>query len=661
MKKLTIFICSLSLSMSLIHAQDKFKFGSVPDDLLRQTVYEKDTSATAYVVYEDCNVNYQWNTAHANFERVMDYVVRIKILKQAGTDQANGSVSFYKGKTTAASERLTGLAGFTYNYEGGKIVKDKLEKQYINNEVVTERMQRTKFALPAAKAGSVIEYKYSIASPYYNTSINYKFQRAIPVKYSRFSIVIPQYFVFNKEIKGYEPQKTNVTQTNVAYPISGQGVLQCSAEQTVSETFDLPALKDEAFVWNYNDYKTGINLELKRVSIPGVYYKEYSQTWNNVADWLNKADNYGKRLDNKSILKEETEAIRNGDGDSEAKLRAVLDLVRSRVKWNGTANLLIENDSKALKEGVGSSAEVNAILFNALRNTGFYVLPVAIRLRSSGRLPITYPSIDDLDYFIVQVTEGDKIYYMDATKSYTDLNVLPPDCLVEQALVLYPDKFAWEDLTKIGSNTYRTNMLLEFNEDGFLKGQYLKNHSGECAYLFKKALEDAKNEEEYIEKAETDRNIDITDFKMEEKRGANYACGESFNFTANGIQAGENNIVMFRPMLFETMSTNPFKAETRKLPVEYSFPADDRINVSIFVPKDYVVDALPQSAKYSYGENNEIEFMYVVKESDNMIRIICQNKVNVSIIPSFDYGMLRDFMSKVYAKCQEMIVLKKAQ
>ncbi|MDR2841095.1 MAG: DUF3857 domain-containing protein [Paludibacter sp.] len=661
MRKTFLFLAFAVLMQTTAVAQEKFKFGTVPQNLLEMSVYEQDTTAAAVVLYEDCDIRYEWSMSYNDFERVTNYVVRIKILKAQGTDLANGSVSIYSGKTSANSERMSGLTGFTYNLENGKIVKTQLDKQYINTEVVNENWKRTKFALSAVKAGSVIEYKYSVTSPHYYNSVDYTFQRNIPVKYSRFGIIIPQYFTFNKETRGYETAKTNVQAVNLSYNLGGGSILSCSGEETVSEMSNLPALKDENYVWNYNDFKSGIKLELQKVYVPGSIYKDYSQTWSNVATWLREADSFGRQFNNRFTLKNEAEAIKNSSDEVETKLRAALDLVRSKVKWNEKSRLLIDNATKALNDGSGSSAEINMILLNTLKNAGFSAIPVAMSTRSSGRLPFTYPSIDDLNYFVVRVDVDSKIYYMDATQNYCDLNVIPLECLVEKALVLQPETYTWQDLTQIGRNAETTNMQLAFNDAGFLAGKRLKTYYGECAYLFKRNFEKAKNEEKFIENTESNNNITLSDFTTEEKRNANYSYTEIYDFTTTNVQLGDNEIVMFLPMIFETMRSNPFKAETRKLPVEFNFPEDDKINVTIKIPSGYVVDELPQSSKITYGERNEIEFTYLLQTDGNTIQILYRNKLTDSIIPAARYTDLRDFMSKVYAKCNEMIVLKKVK
>ena len=653
-----VWLCCIPITI----AQDKFKFGEVPQDLLSMTVYDKDSTASAFVVYENQDVYYNWNTTYSDFELVSDYTVRIKILTAEGVEQANINIPFYKGSSSSSSENISGLTGWTYNLDNGKVTKEKLSKEYVFTEDVTENIKRLKFALPSVRVGSVIEYKYSFATPFYNRPKNFQFQSSIPVKYSHLKISTPEYFVFNREIKGYEPIKTNITPTSMNFSIQGQ-VLRCSGEEITAEVFDLPALKDEGFVWNHSDFMTGISLNLKKVVInktdqlANSYYKDFAQTWDNVVNNLMDFENFGGKLKNKGLFKDEITAIKASGGSDEEQLRAILDLVRSKVKWSGRNTFYIDNPTKALKDGIGSSGEINSLLFNAVKNAGFDAGVVAMSLRSNGRIPLTYPSQDKFNYFIVQVKAGEKIYYLDATRSYCDLNVIPVDCLVDKALYIRDNKnFSWVDLTGIGNNISRTNILVTFNEDGVLIGKKIKALTGEPVFSFKQAYEKSKDESEYIQKIETDNNISISDYKIDEKQSA---LTETYNFTLNSIRTGEENLLIIHPLLFETMQKNPFKEETRKLPVEFNYPEDERINVNIAIPKGYVLDEAPKSVRFTYGDDNSIEFSYFVQTSETNVQIAYRFKLGACIIPATQYEELRDFFSKMFAKSQEVLVFKK--
>jgi hypothetical protein len=279
-------------------------------------------------------------------------------------------------------------------------------------------------------------------------------------------------------------------------------------------------------------------------------------------------------------------------------------------------------------------------------------------LRSRGRIPITYPGIDNLNYFIVGVYSEKNTYYLDATRSFTDINVIPVDCMVDKALAIYRNDFDWIDLTTIGNNMNRVNLLLNFNEEGILEGKKLEIHSGEVAYSFKQSYDNAENEEKYVESMETRNDIVISDYKMEEETTSNFTLSETYSFLKDNIRLGDE-VISFSPLLFLAMKNNAFKAETRKLPIEFSFPYEQRIYVSFTIPEGYAVDEIPVSERFIYEDDEVIDFSYVIQQSGNNVQLSYKLKLNTCIIPATDYDNLRDFWSKMYNKENEWITIKK--
>ena len=650
-----ILLCIVQLSFT----QEKFKFGDISPEILKMTGYDKDSTASAVVLYELCDVYYNVNPVTIDWEIVKDYTVRIKILTQEGVEYANQTIPFYKGNTRLNSEDIIGLTGFTYNLEEDKVVKEKLSKEYIFTEDVTDYFKRLKFAMPAVKVGSVIEYKYQMKSPYFADPLDYKFQRSIPVQYSYFSIKIPEWYRFSRETKGYEPIKVNIKPINQTYSFKGT-LLRCAAEEISAEAKNLPALKDESYVWNYNDFKSAIIFELREINVPATYYKVFSRTWNDVVKQLDELEIFGKQLKNKNLFKDELPLALESKTDDIEKIRAVLNMVRDKVKWNDKATLRIENVKKALKDGVGTSGEINALLISALRDAGFDANPVVMSLRSKGRIPLTFPSIDNLNYFIACVISGDSKYYLDGTLSYTDVNVIPIDCMVDKAISIYPaGRFEWVDLTNFNRNISIVNLNTLFDENGILSGSLSSIYGGENAFLFKKNYNAAKNQDEYVEKEETNNDIKISDYSFEEKRENSFSCIEKYSFAKNDIQLADNEIISINPMLFMAMKSNPFKSETRKLPVEFLFPGETRVMFSLEIPDGYVVDEMPQSEKYVY-ENDLAALSYVIRQNNNVAQLTYKFNLNTCIVPVMNYEHLRDFWSKVYVKNNEFITLKKA-
>jgi len=653
-----LFLLLLTATTNFVFAQqDKFKFGTCPEELLQMKNYDKDADAAALVIYEKSDSYYSLNGSTGDFEIKTEYVIRIKIFTQEGAENyGSAEIPFVEGSDKMASESIDGLVGYTYNLENGKIIREKLSKEYIFTEDFDDYIKRLKFALPQVKIGSVVEYKYTKNSPFYYDPDNFTFQRDIPVQYSCYRLKVPEYFSMNRRTMGYEPIRIKTEKTNDSFIIGGN-VLHCTSEEITAEVRNLPSLKDEEFVWNTDDYKTGITFEIRSLQVPGIIYRTYSKTWANVAGALADYEYFGKQFDEKNILKKEIPEVLKNQATDIDSIRAILNLVREKVKFNDRRTLIVSNQNKALKEGLGTSGEVNAILLNALKNAGFKVYPVAISLRSKGRLFWGYPSQKSLNYFVVLVRNNGKEYYLDATKEYTDINVLPVDCLVETGLIIYDKTFTLSDLTKIGINSNKTHLILNFNENGILTGKKMEVYSGEFAYSFKQNYEKSENEEKYIENLETKDEVEILNYKTDKRTAQNLSFTESYDFIKKSITLNED-VLSFNPLLFTAMTTNAMKAETRKLPVEFFYPYEHQINVNLTIPQGWLLDEMPKSERIIF-KDGKIEMTYIAKQTANGVQIQCTFKQNLVIVPATDYEILRDFWYKMFNKQNEMITIKK--
>jgi hypothetical protein len=659
MKKL-IFIIALFTCFTSVYSQDKFKFGTCPVELLQKTSYEHDADAPAYVVYEQKEVSYDFSSRINDFQVVTNHTVRIKILTQSGvSEHAEASIAFQVGVSSLESENIESLTAYTYNLENGKVVREKLSKDYIFTEDVSKTIKRQKFAFSSVKIGSVIEYKYRHTSPFIYNIDEFEFQRTIPIEYGEFILRVPEYFSFNRETTGYESPEVKIKRINESTMIYGRN-LSFTSEEITAKIKNFPALKDEPFLWNVNDFATKMTFDIKSVQFPGSLYRSYSNKWNNVAEKMMKSEGFGREFNNKGILKQEIPTALAGDNDTAMdSIRTILNLVRSKIKHNNRNSVWVDNQGKALKDGSGSSAEINAVLLNALKNAGFTAYPVAMSLRSRGRIPLTHPSLTCFNYFIVSVHHKDGVYYLDGTKDYTDINVIPTNCLVDRAMIIFSENFfEWVDLTSIGDNLNRVNMLLSFDSDGVLSGQMREVYRGGIAYQFKSRYDDAENEEKYIETTESKKNIEISDYTQERKTTPVYNFAETYNFKRKDFRTGDN-IISFHPLLFLAMKENPFKSETREHPIEFSFPYEQRVDVLITIPDGYVVDELPASQKIIMDEKNQMELSYVIQSEGNRIQLLYRMKLNTCIVPMFDYDKLRDFWVKMYNKENELITLKK--
>ena len=657
----TSFLCFFILFAScVLNAQDKVKFGDVSKEELSMTTYENDPEAAAVVLYEERSTWYDF-VSTGELQVSHKYHVRIKILTDEGLDYANRTVSTYIGRTRAGSESLSGLSGNTFNLENGKVEKIQLSKAHIFEEKVSDRRLRTKFTFQSVKPGSVIEYRYEIKSPIYAYLPDVVFQRSIPVKYSKYELIIPEYFTFNRDSKGYEPIKYKGQKENQMFVIGTNRITSIS-EKMLFETENLPGLKNENYVWSLDDFMTRVSFELQGITIPGSVYKQFSNTWTTVATEMLGYSNFGKQFNHK-LFKDDFATLIKPEMDEKSKLRAIYNMVRSKVKWNDVATVWANDPKDALKKGLGTSGEINALLICALREAGYDAYPVAMSRRHEGRISFSHPTIDDLRYFIVGCSTGDGTVYMDAAAKFGDLDVLPIECMSDFARSIRPDNLSdWINLTAINSaaNRHVINVLMEFDADGVLSGNVTEILQGEVRYGFRTRYDGYKDQDEYLEKRQSDEKIQITDFKVEGTSNADERTALSFKFTKDDVILGDDHIYM-NPILVPVHGENPFKAEQRRLPVEFSYPTSIIINANVKIPEGYAVEELPKPQALALNDA-DASFVYRIQEDGNgsiVVRLRYDLKKILYSQPEYEH--LRDFYTHLVNANISQVVLKKVK
>ena len=232
-----------------------------------------DTSAAAVVLYEKGSTYYK---VDRNLQVCFDIYVKIKILKPDGVDNANVKI-LYEDYGQDNRETVQGIDGYSYNYVNGKVEKSRLSKDFIVTENIKGKLFQKKFTLPNVKPGTLIEYKYTIVSDFESHIRAWRFQREIPVCQSIYDVLIPEYFTFNINTRGYAPMESVREPENQTFLLDG-GRLTCTSQHILLKTKNLPALKRVKYVSYMNDYYSSVSFEISGIQIPGSVYKSFAYT-----------------------------------------------------------------------------------------------------------------------------------------------------------------------------------------------------------------------------------------------------------------------------------------------------------------------------------------------------------------------------------------------
>lgn len=658
MKRVLLITLLLTTLFATSFSQDlSRKYGKVTNYELEMKSYDQDTSAVAVVLYETGYTGY--DLLNGRFELYNDIKKKIKILKQDGVDMATFQLDYYD-KGYGVRESISDVEAIAYNLENGKVVKSKLERKYIFEEALGKDYKRLKFSVPNVKVGSVVEIKYRKKSDLVYTLDRWMFQTHIPVIYSSYQVRIPEYFLFNVGMTGYESVDLKETVENQTFTFTSSGntsSITCNARDLRFVAQNLPAMKDESYVWCADDYLSSARFELKATNFPYEFYKPYSQTWEDLEKTLNAETDFGQNLKMSNPFKSEIKQLVAGITDNKQKVEKIYEFVKSKIRWDEKYSFWGNNARDAVKSGLGNNGQINMVLLSALKDADIPAYPVLLSRRSLGRLPYTFPSLEKLNIFVVAAPLGNgKVCYLDGSTEYGGLNVLPSDFLVDRARVLC-DTVAekWVDLTALGKNQEIVVVNSTLDSDAKISSKVNRVYTGQCALDYYTDFKEAKDSATYVENIETENKLEINAFKVGLNESLSGMVKEEFEFNKQYDVAGD--MIYLNPLIFLHMETNHFTQSERKLPVEFKYPYTFLTISIITIPDNFEVAEIPQSVKFTL--NDQCRVTYFVQREGNKITLNYRFDFNQIIFANTDYQKIREYFAAIVNKNQEMLVLKK--
>jgi len=672
MKPIKILSLIVLLFMSKVTAQE-FKLGKISMAELEQKVHPKDSSAAAAILYKrgSSRIGYDPNDG---FITVTEVETRIKIYKKEGYDWANQKVWYYYAN--GFKERVTFSDAATYNLVNGKIEKTKLKSDGTFDEIINKFRGQKKITMPNVKEGSVIEFSYQVRSPSDRMIRDWDFQTSIPVNYSEFKTYVPEYYVFNVKQKGYvfpkvitEKNPKSIMINSKERVSSGGGFSTTRTEfstdkidytetQTTYLATDFPAMKDEAYVNNIDNYTSSIQHELSMTKFPNAQIKTYSTDWNSVVKTIYEYDDFGPELNKTGYFEEDLKKLLADKNTIDEKIMAIFNHVKANVKWNDYTGYSCDNGvKKAYKEKTGNIADINLMLTAMLRYAGLTANPVLVSTRSNG-ISI-FPNRTAFNYVIAAVETPNGNVLLDASDKFATPNILPFRALNWSGRLIRKDGSSEEvDLMPKKASNDIVFMTYEVDPDGKVKGKTRRQCTDYVAMLTRGRIDGVK-EEEYLEKLENQNNkIEINDYVRTNEKEILLPTIETYSFTGNDLCEVIGGKIYISPMLFFTEEKNPFKQEVREYPVDFGFPFTDKYNITLKIPEGFTAEVLPEPIVINMQDNLG-SFKFNIAANENVLQINIQHQINEAIVSTEQYEMLKEYYKGMIAKETEKIVLKR--
>lgn len=310
---------------------------------------------------------------------------------------------------------------------------------------------------------------------------------------------------------------------------------------------------------------------------------------------------------------------------------------------------------QVLKAKNGNVADINLLLLSMLKQAGIEVYPVLLSTRSHGFTHAEYPLLDQYNYVVCKAIIGDKSYLLDATIPNLAFGRLDETCYNGYARILTADPKQL-NLSPDSIQERSTTMAIILAEKNEYKATVTSN-PGYYESLDHRNYISQKGKDAFYNKIKAyyGTDFEVDNFSIDSLTRLEELVSVKYDLS---FKLNDEDILYFNPVLVPFYKDNPFSAAVRNYPVEMPYKMDETFILQMDLPKGYVVDELPKSAKVKLNDDEGF-FEYLIAADKEMIQLRTRMVLLKTSFPPDDYDRLREFFSYIVKKQAEQIVLKK--
>ncbi|MCJ8209839.1 DUF3857 domain-containing protein [Mucilaginibacter sp. RS28] len=594
MKRISYLTILFSLLLSATYASD-FPFAAVANDALQQKKYLPDTGAHAVVLDEFGKTFISDDGNH--MVMYYEYHVKIKLFdSQAFDAEGNIEIPLYK-EDGERFETVRDIKAVTmFLDENGGLQTLELDPRKVFQTSVNKYHDVAKFAMPGLRKGCVIEYKYTVVSPFIFNFHDWIFQSDIPKVHSEYNARIPAIYNYNAILRG--PLKLSTNKAELDRECLSVNGIKCDCSNMTYGIDNIPAFKREDYMTASKNFLSGIYFELSEYTnlSNGVRVK-VTKDWQDIDRSLKGSEFFGSQIKRKELMRERIKDVIAGKTNNLDKAKAVYAFIQKNIKWNGFYSKYSEDGiKKALDTHSGLVGDINLALIAALKAADIPTDAVLLSTREHGLVNKLYPTESDFDYVIAKTTIDNKDYLLDATDPLLGFGMLPMRCINDQGRVISFEKPSyWMDIKSPQRRNKTTTLELSLMPNGKLKGTYTCYSLGYEGYEKRKEIKKFNTLDEYIENLdEKSTKIKILKSSVSNLDTLDAPLAEIYEIEIEPTRGTGMQRLSFSPFTFGQLTVNPFTLNERSYPVDMGMPADNKLVYTLTIPNDYVLETSPE-------------------------------------------------------------------
>jgi hypothetical protein len=651
-----VLICiSLVISFTVSAQDHGFPFGQVTYNELDLKNYEKDTAAVA-VVLKEFGEAYIDNDNDHNL--LFEYHTRIKILKRAGTEQANFEIPLRK--SNGREEKIINVVASSFNIENGLMKEVKLETKNIFKEERSKFWNVQKFAIPNVRVGSVIEVKYTLESPFIYNFRSWSFQSEIPKVNSEYWATIPGNYHYNISLKGFLRLNTNVSEL-VKDCFTPGGGMKADCSRSKWGMKNIPAFIEEEYMTASSNFISSVNFELSEIDYFDGRKDKITKEWKDAEKELRADNKFGIQLKRgKDIVGGTVDQLVVGETDALAKARKIYDLIRYLYRWNDVYGVYSEfGIKKAFEKKTGNVGDINLSLIAALGYAGLNVEPMLLSTRENGLVTELYPILSDFNYVVAKLNIDDKVYLLDATDDFVSFGLLPERCLNGKGRVFGPKESYWYEIKPAEKEKSISVVTLSLSSSGVITGTMQYTYSGYKAASQRSKLSTFSNEKEYVDDIQSKmHSISIKHFEFQNVDDLTKPLILKLDVEMQAFDNLDVKSFLFNPFFVDRWEKNPFKSSERLYPVDFGAPLDQVLIFSLTYPDNFQIDELPQKVGLTLP-NNGGRYICDMEQAANQFTMNHSLQISKTVFSSAEYHYLKELFNRVVQVQQTDLVFER--
>ncbi|MCK4892862.1 MAG: DUF3857 domain-containing protein [Calditrichia bacterium] len=637
--KIYIIFTSLILLVSSLFSQEKW--GKVSKDVLGMKAFEKDTTATAVVLFDVAEQEIM-----DDFKLKMKRHKRIKILNEEGKDFADIKIPFYR------DNKIEDIKGHAILPNGKKV---KLDKKDVFEEKINRYLNQKVFAIPGVEVGSVIEFKYRMSSENIWILEPWHFQNNAYTLLSQFTIAIDPHFnyqVFFQNVIGDQ-----------AVAFEEIFLIPGSARTRKGKRFtwkieDIPAIKKEPYMRTLDDYRMTLFFQLIEYRDPYNYY-QFIKEWKDLAKFV--YDDYKDLLSENGTVREKVSELISDTLEATEKAKIIYDYVRDEIETEMIYTIWPSNSPKdVLKEGKGKLAEKNMLLINMLRQAGIESHPMLIGTRRFGRVRTNWPQLEQFNHIIAYTEIGTEKYYLDACEKCCPFGQIPTLDIVGIGFLILPENSDFYPIpTPKSINMISCQTKGKLKDDGSLVCQASIRYEGYEAMAKRKELMDEDKREHFEELlSEKFAEAALDSLEINNFNNVELPLHVLLQFHVPNYAQVVGDFIYFNPPQLSKLVKNPFISEERKFPVEFTYLRGRNENVDLTLPEGFTVDEIPP---FQIMKMNGLIFLSDGKAEAGKVNFRRQYLIKKPIFQTSEYAQLRNLHAQIVSFEESQVVLKKSE